>query len=490
MRYPLFHACGAALLLAGCASAPADRGWREVQALAQARGFDAGAAPAAPDPNADPNADAIGDETRSILATPLTATSAVRVAFLHSPRVASEYAQLGLSSAELIGASRLANPVLSGSGQHSSRRDDAARYDFGLSESFIGLLMLPARSRLAADAFERAQLDTTQALLRLAADVQTDYFAAVGAQQILAMRETVAEAADAAAELAERMHQAGNLSALDRAALKAAASEARLDAEKSQVDLALAQAALNRTMGLPADARWRLAGTLPAPPAAEDDPTTLRQLAQTQRADLEAERRNERALDAAYDTARRLRWFGEFELGLAYERDTDRAQLLGPSFSLQLPLFSQGQDTVLRAASRRELVQAGRRAKEREIDNAVDAAVARLRAARQRIRRLREETIPLRETVVEQTQQRVDAMLVGVFELLRARQQEYEAYQQYLEAVRDYWLARTELSLAVGGRLPSDGGLAVSADPSPGLPATDGPLEHAPQTQPAAGAQP
>ena len=46
-------------------------------------------------------------------------------------------------------------------------------------------------------------------------------------------------------------------------------------------------------------------------------------------------------------------------------------------------------------------------------------------------------------------------MLIGIFELLETKQQEYDAYQGYLEVVRDYWLARSELTRAVGNTLPS-----------------------------------
>jgi hypothetical protein len=50
-------------------------------------------------------------------------------------------------------------------------------------------------------------------------------------------------------------------------------------------------------------------------------------------------------------------------------------------------------------------------------------------------------------------------MLIGVFELIQAKVAEYDAYQAYLEAVRDYWLARVELARVVGQRLPSDTGI-------------------------------
>jgi len=42
-------------------------------------------------------------------------------------------------------------------------------------------------------------------------------------------------------------------------------------------------------------------------------------------------------------------------------------------------------------------------------------------------------------------------MLVGAFELILAKQAEYDAYQEYVEAVRDYWVASAELERAVGG---------------------------------------
>ena len=44
-------------------------------------------------------------------------------------------------------------------------------------------------------------------------------------------------------------------------------------------------------------------------------------------------------------------------------------------------------------------------------------------------------------------------MLVGIFQLLQAKQGEIEAGRAYVEALRDYWMARAELEKAVGGRL-------------------------------------
>jgi cobalt-zinc-cadmium efflux system outer membrane protein len=44
-------------------------------------------------------------------------------------------------------------------------------------------------------------------------------------------------------------------------------------------------------------------------------------------------------------------------------------------------------------------------------------------------------------------------MLLGVYQLLMAKQSEVNTYREYIEAVRDYWIARSELSRATGGKL-------------------------------------
>jgi len=168
------------------------------------------------------------------------------------------------------------------------------------------------------------------------------------------------------------------------------------------------------------------------------------------------------ALTDGLDLTRKYRYLGAIDLGAQYERDTDRNRLLGPSLSLQLPLFSQGQAPVLRAQSRLELAQAALATKELEVSNGVKRSYERVAAARKRVDRLREEIIPLREAVVARTQEQVNYMLVGAFDLLRVKQEEYDAYQQYLEAVRDYWQARVELARAAGTRLPSDSSVGES----------------------------
>jgi cobalt-zinc-cadmium efflux system outer membrane protein len=66
----------------------------------------------------------------------------------------------------------------------------------------------------------------------------------------------------------------------------------------------------------------------------------------------------------------------------------------------------------------------------------------------------RRTVLPLREQIVDLTLKKYNYMLTGAFDLIMAKQQEFEAYQKYLEAVRDYWIIRADVQRSLGGRLP------------------------------------
>jgi outer membrane protein TolC len=55
-------------------------------------------------------------------------------------------------------------------------------------------------------------------------------------------------------------------------------------------------------------------------------------------------------------------------------------------------------------------------------------------------------------------------MLVGVYDLLLARQAQVQTAKEYIEASKQFWLAWAELEQALGGRVP------LPAPPGPALP--------------------
>ena len=85
----------------------------------------------------------------------------------------------------------------------------------------------------------------------------------------------------------------------------------------------------------------------------------------------------------------------------------------------------------------------------------VRLAALRVETGRQMVLQYREVLVPLRKTVTEQALLHYNGMFISAFQLLMAKQGEVDARRGYIEALRDYWIARAELARALGGSLPS-----------------------------------
>lgn len=439
-----------ALLLNACANIPADRGWVDVRNSVAAHGQEI-----SPSSN-DVTDTARAATTEKLLAQPLHFEDAITLGLLNSPQMAAIYAQLGLAGAEVLQAGRLSNPKLSGSFGFPLTSGGAG-FGFGITQDFLGLLFLPARSRLARADFGRAKATAGAAVMQLAAGIGHSYYLAIEARQNAELLALIEQAADAASTYAQALFDAGNLSELQLDVQKVASAQAELDAEDAAAERDMARLQLNREMGLSAtQTEWQLAGGLSLPIAQEDDAQQLQTLAAAQRLDLQAAQAELAVHQAALAFARSTRWLFNAELGSDYARDTDRDRSAGPSISLALPVFEQGQSRLLRAQAEVELAQAQVDELRIDISNEVQSAIEQLKHARHRVDLLGTRLLPLRQSIVEQTQTRANYGLLGVFEPLQAKQQKYAAEQGYLNAIGDYWLARVALARAVGGRLPSD----------------------------------
>ena len=456
-RFPLLRAAMLVPIigLAACASLPADRGRGDVARLL--------AGPGEPPALADQPTSAADDpELASRIAHPLDADVAVELAWRYSPRVQAHLADLGLAAADLFESGRLRNLRLSAGRMGGSD----GKTTLGIGVVISDLLTAGSRARAGRQRWQAALADAAQAMLDEATATRADYYRYLGAIQVAAMRDATAEAADVSVDLARRFHAAGNISALQLAREEAAATLARTDAARARHERFAARMALAERLGLAGVSnRWRVHEQLPLPAASEPDIDTLLALAHEQRLDLAAARARQQASEHDAALARRWAWLGEIAFG--FERETEDGQReSGPELAIELPLFRQGQGDRARAtaASDRaaQMLARHRLAIERE----VRTGVARLGTLRQIIDSYRQALIPQRETIVARELERYNFMLIGAFELIQARQQTYDAYQAYLEAIRDYWLAHGELVRAVGGHLPggdADTG-TVSAD--------------------------
>lgn len=460
--------CSLALVLwtAGCAGTRADAGLGRVDDLVGER------LPHTLRWRADSEDDARARaEVDALLAAPLTEQAAVQVALLENRTLQAEYERLGLARADLVRAGLLHNPVFGASVRFPDGSASGTNTELSVVQDFLELLLRPGRRAIAETLLEEAELDVAAAVVALAAEVRAAYYTALGANQVSALRSLVANAAGASAELAQRLHAAGNLSDLELARELDHYEAARVAWARARTEAATEREHLTRLLGLWGPRTgYELPESLPDLPPQEPDLVELERRAVEGRLDLAAARKRSEALARSLGIARDWRLLPVLEVGLGAERELDGQWLVGPELSLELPLFDRGQADLMALGA--ELRQADQLviALAVEVRSEVRAARDRLTALRRLVEHHRDVVIPLRESIVAHTQQEHDYMLVGAFELLAAKQAEYDGYQEYVEGVRDYWIARSELGRALGGdlagaRAPLEAGAPVPAQP-------------------------
>jgi outer membrane protein, heavy metal efflux system len=454
-------ALAVALLLSGCASLPAGQGIAESRALVEQR-----------------SKLSIDQQARPMPTAAIDVDEAVRLALANGPGVPGIYAQLGFARAEIESARRLANPSF-GFGRLDAAGGRGRQTTRSLTLGLSDLLLMPSRTRFASAEFERVQSAVASELLGLVRDVEVAWYTAVGATQVAAMRSIVARAADTSAELAQRYFDAGNIARLQLEQERAAAAQARIAAVRAQSLALRARADLADLIGARSRDDWTISDRLGLPLRTKYEADEITDLALEQRLDLASARAALALREGALGSTRRWRWLGGVELGYERETEVDGGVMRGPSLGLTLPLFDQGQAGMARAQAYTDQARSEVDTLALSVRNAASTGIERVELARDIADRYRTMLLPAREAIVARSQEQVNFMLIGVFELIRARQDEYDAYQEYMEAVRDYWIARAELRHVAGGNLPDDD---TPIEPVVGaagmLPVTGQPMDH------------
>ena len=439
-----WFAVGAAtlFLLSGCATLPQDAGVADVQrdiALRTGQTVEIrGSASLADDPR-----------VHSLLQGELDADKAVAVALLNSPRIQVALADVGIARADLLEAMTIRNPVFNAEIRFPG--DPSRPYELSLAQSLVDLIQLPRRRAAGRAAFEAATFRVSAEVLGVAAEARSDFYDLLAATQHLTMDRTALEAARAAAELARRQHEAGNITDLDFENEQANYEQIKLDLARSETSAQIARAALIRVMGLRDPAtEWKIRDTFPQIPEREATTSDLQQLLATRRLDIAAAQRDVEALRRLLPGAR-VSAVGDIEVGVHHEHEASGATTTGPSVTLPIPIFNRG--AAARARAEAQLLRAEQQVAALTASAGVDvlAALQIVNEARSRVEYYQDVILPRRQRIVALTQLEHNAMLVGVFQLLQAKQSELDARRDYIGAQRDYWTARNNLERALSG---------------------------------------
>jgi cobalt-zinc-cadmium efflux system outer membrane protein len=434
----------------GCASVSPERGHDQVSAVVGERTGHQTRWEKGPPDDAQ-----VADWVRSVTAQGLTRDRAVEIALVNNPSLQATYEELGVSQADMVQAGLLRNPSFGLDLGFRLNNGATNEVRVSLVQDFLDLFVLPLRKQIAREQFEADTLNVANRALEVAADVEKAFVTTQAAVELVAFRRTVVDANAAAADLSARQFDAGNISELDRATQAATYQQAKLELAREEVDLLEARERLNRFLGLWGETTsWRFAEPLPRLPDGEPKLEHLESFAMGRRLDVAVAKRRVALLAKAVDMARTTRLVGRLDVGVDMHQDPNGPLLLGPNLVVELPIFDQRQAVIARLEAQHREMQ--RRLQEVAVDarSEVRLAALRLDTGRQMVLHYREVLVPLRKTVTEQALLHYNGMFLSAFQMLTAKQGEVDARRGYLEALRDYWIARAELARALGGSLP------------------------------------
>jgi outer membrane protein TolC len=434
-----------AALLAGCTSFSPDAGFGTVEQSTRERlGKDLRWA------RVDADQAFIDSRVAELLARPLSVDDAVQLALLNNRGLQASYFELGIGEAELVQAGRLPNPGFSFA---RLKRGDEVEIERGFHFNLARLIAMPLIQEVESRRFAQTRNRVAMSVLALAAETRKAYFNALAAEETARYTRQVQQAAEASAELARRMVQVGNFNKLQQMREQGFYADAMSNLARAERSRDATREKLTRLLGLWGDQTgFKLPERLPDLPPAPPDRPDIERFALAQRLDVQS------AKLAAEQTAKNLgltqttRFVNVLELGWVHNSSNLEPTQTGWEIGLELPLFDWGGARVARAEATYQ--QAVNRAAETAINarSEVREAYGAYRSAWDIAKHQRDEIVPLRRQIADENLLRYNGMLIGVFELLADARAQIASVNGYIEALRDFWLAQSDLEMALIGK--------------------------------------
>jgi outer membrane protein TolC len=203
------------------------------------------------------------------------------------------------------------------------------------------------------------------------------------------------------------------------------------------------------------DLDFRLPDTLPTLPRRTQPPPAIEARAVQRRVDLQVARIELDVLAKSYGLTNATRFINLLEVAgvskTQREADGARGSGGGVEVEFQVPIFDFGEVRV------RQAEQSYMQAVNRLTDKAVRArseardAYRSYRSTYDIARHYQNEIVPLRKIISDEMILRYGAMQIDVFALLAEARQRINANVASIEALREFWLANTDLGVAVVG---------------------------------------
>ncbi|MEW6001669.1 MAG: TolC family protein [Nitrospirota bacterium] len=439
---------GFVLLLMSCASVQTSQEWEKVKTFAaEHTGVETHWE------QTEEDAKVTKEEVNKLLSDGLTEENAVRIAFLNDPKLQAFFEEIAISKADLVQAGLFSNPDLSAVFRFPYGGGDAdieAVGAFKISDFW----QIPLRKKVASARLEATMLKVSEEILNTMAEARHAHNEYVALFQIRKETENRKKQMEELRDHLLYRQKFGFTKDIDIYMADAAVLDLEAEIGRIKRDLEVARLRLNRILGLsPEQSGYEVTGKLPDQFRPIPDSETLIAHAFSTRPDLQiAKRQIEESRQVLALERRRI--FKDVEAGIAYARDTEGTDFLGPEVRIPLPIFDQNQAQISKAEYKVRHAEKELQNKIGIIREEVSSAFEVVTLARKEVGLIRDQILPIRKSAVEYADKYFNAMQLNMLYLLEARQKLIETTRRYLEALRDHRNQEIELERILGSKIP------------------------------------
>ncbi|GAB4236533.1 MAG: TolC family protein [Chlamydiales bacterium] len=389
----------------------------------------------------------------SYLEHPLTFEDMVQITLLNNYKLQAAYQLLGVAQAQVVQAHLLKNPLFGLSLRYENLVKGANIIEMGLVQNILDILLKPVKIRLARIEREQVKQEIAGLVIETIAEAKMAYIHYQTSRHILDMKKQLLEAAEASFDGAKRLRQAGNLTELFLVQQQSLYEEIKIDVSEWESIVYSARQDLNTLMGLwGCFTHWEAAGSLPEVTEVQYDLDEVERCALENSLNLQIKKEEIRATAARYKIQTAETVFPEMFLGPDSEKEADNTWYVGPAISLAIPIFDTGKARI----------SEGHFEVARLCNEYIDLAINIRASARKLAFNLNQSyfqydwfekaLIPISETTTTQALLQVNAMQIGVFELLDMKKKEIMTKQRAFSYYEMFWRNKAELERLISGK--------------------------------------
>lgn len=429
------------LSLSACTSIPKDGGLSDVNSLVEDK-LNAGVQL----PSLSNENQFTREDVNRLIAEPLSLTDAERLSVGLNPMMKVKLYEVGIAEADYAQAGRMENPGFS-YGRFSGQDYDASiLFDIG------GVILMPLKRQLESRRLESARYRAAADVLEHIADTRRSWISAVAAKQQTALLQKALESAEAGNNLTRQMSALGHSSIIEAADSEIFLSGMRTALSRQKLAESAARESLIRQLGL-----WgqqarslKLPDRLPELPENSIEIESVEGQAIENRLDVRMANMNIEALAKNLKLTRLNPFFSAIELGPTME-NSDGEINRGFELEFRIPIFDMGGIKTQKAKSIYEQAQAQAEVTAISAASSARQALTSYRSSLEIAKHYRDTVLPLRDRVSQEQLLMYNGMLISVFDLLDDLRSAMNIESSYVNAIKDFWIADTNLQQALTG---------------------------------------